>query len=193
MSETGTTETDNTPTTDVEEPSAEAWDALAKGTANTEYEDALRPPSPHAGEAEVDAEQEDDGDADGDGYAAEGDGEGGRPSREAKLRHRAQTAEAERDGLATQLAAMQRSAIDSHVTGMGMKPAALWASGAKLEDLLGEDGVPDEKKVQAAAQAAKETLGVQVYTRPRAGLQSGAMATQPQRDKWTAAFGPRDQ
>ncbi|BBY36301.1 hypothetical protein MMAN_04350 [Mycobacterium mantenii] len=196
MSDTETTTETTEPTVEDRqdaEVSADALEAVAQATLHAEFEDALRPPTaPADAEAEVDADAaNEDGDGDGDG-SAEGEGDG-KPSREAaKLRHRAQTAEAERDALATQLEAMQRAAIDSHVTAMGMKPAALWASGANLADLLGDDGTPDTAKVAAAAEAAKESLGVTTYTRPRAGLQSGAMAHQPRRDKWVEAFGPRD-
>lgn len=195
-----TTETENVNEVTTEdrqdaEVSAEALEAVAQATARAEFEDALRPPQAAPGGATpADPESGDDGQDGADSGTEDddgGDGDG-KPNREAaKLRHRAQTAEAERDALATQLEAMQRAAIDSHVGTMGMKPAALWASGAELGDLLAEDGTPDTAKVAAAAQAAKEALGVQVYTKPRAGLQSGAMARQPRRDKWIEAFGPQ--
>lgn len=198
MSDTDTTETTTDTGADTGaaagEISAEDLQSVARATASAEFEDALRPPAPAPAEAEVDADAEtadEDGDGEGEG-SGEGDGDGKPPNREAKLRHRAQTAEAERAALATQLEAMQRAAIDSHVTTMGMKPAALWASGAQLADMLGDDGTPDTAKVAAAAEAAKETLGVQIFKRPRAGLQSGAMAHQPKHDKWVEAFGPRD-
>lgn len=184
-----TPETDNTLTTDVaEEIGAEALKAVAQATARAEFEDALRPPpAPADAEAEADTDTE-DGAEDGEG---DGDGEG-TPNREAaKWRTKLRDTEAERDALAAQLEAMRRAAIDGHVTTMGMKPAALWASGAQLADLLGEDGTPDTAKVAAAVEAAKESLGVITCTRPRAGLQSGAMAHQPRRDKWVEAFGPR--
>ncbi|MBZ4622125.1 hypothetical protein [Mycobacterium avium] len=187
MSDTTETATDTDTGADASEISAEALEAVAQATACAEFEDALRPPPVPAGaEAEADTDTE-DGAEDG-----EGDGEGTPNHEAAKWRTKLRDTEAERDALATRLEAMQRAAIDSHVTTMGMKPKALWASGAQLADLLGEDGTPDTAKVAAAVEAAKESLGVTVYTRPRQGLQPGAMSHQPRRDKWVEAFGPRD-
>jgi hypothetical protein len=46
--------------------------------------------------------------------------------------------------------------------------------GRLLEDLLGDDGVPDVKKVEAAAAVAKEQLGITPTSPPPNRLQSGA-------------------
>lgn len=112
----------------------------------------------------------------------------------AKWRKKLRETETQRDGLATQLANMQRAAIDHQVTTMGLKPAALWASGAKLEELLDDTGVPDPTKVQQAAQIAQDTLGVIAYKPAPRSLQSGASA--PPRhtpDPWIDAFSPNKQ
>ncbi|BBY36322.1 hypothetical protein MMAN_04560 [Mycobacterium mantenii] len=173
------------------EISAEALQTVAQATARAEFEDALRPPpAPADAEAEVDADAANE---DSDGEGGEGSGEGDPNNREAaKWRTKLRDTEAERDALATRLEAMQRASIDNHVTSLGLKPAAVWAVGANLADLLDENGMPDVKKVEAAAAAAQETLGVTIYKPPRQGLQSGAMSHQPKRDKWVEAFGPRD-
>ncbi|MEE2852234.1 MAG: hypothetical protein VX424_06220 [Actinomycetota bacterium] len=166
-----------------EEPSAEAWQTLAEATANDQLADAFRTPADTAEDVADEGDEE---------AAASGGDDGGNPNREAaRWRTKLRDTEAERDVLATQLEAMQRAAVDSHVTAMGMKPAALWAAGANLEDLLDENGVPDLKKVEAAAATARETLGVLTFKSPPARLQSGAMASTPKRDGWVEAFAPR--
>ncbi|MCV7380261.1 hypothetical protein H7K38_16580 [Mycobacterium alsense] len=110
----------------------------------------------------------------------------------AKWRTKLRESESQNTAIATRLENMQRAAIDTHVTALGMKPAALWASGAKLEDLLDDTGVPDAAKVAQAAQAAKETLGIVAVkpSKPVGSLRSGASAPTPKGNKWVEAFGP---
>ncbi|BCP06110.1 hypothetical protein [Mycobacterium paraintracellulare] len=193
MSETDTTDTETTAEPgDAAEPTAEAWQALGAGTAAAEFTDSFRPPTPDGTDEQQPTDTgADEADNDGDGGD---DSEGNPTDREAaKWRKKLRAAEAEKAEIATRLEAMQRSTVDAHVTALGMKPAALWAAGTELGDLLGDDGVPDPEKVDTAAAAAKETLGVQTYKpRPLRGYQSGAMATQPKRNSWTQAFAPKD-
>lgn len=164
---------------------------LVDATAAAEFTDSFRPPTRPAAD-EQPAETDADTEAGDEGEDQDDDEGNPKPGREAKLRHRAQTAEAERDALATRLEAMQRSVIDSQVAALGIKPAAVWASGAELADLLDDDGVPDAAKVQAAAAAAREQLGIPEPARPPRGLRSGATATQPlKRDPFVAAFAPK--
>lgn len=162
------------------EISAEALDTLATATANAEYTDALRPPEP--AEADTEAANE-DGDGEDDG---QGEGEGD-PNNHEAARWRTKLRETE-----TRLEAMQRAAVDSQVAALGVKPAAFWAAGTQLGDLLGEDGTPDAAKVEQATTAAKDTLGITVFKPIPARLQSGAMTHQPKRDSWTAAFAPQE-
>ncbi|GAB4944522.1 hypothetical protein MAHJHV49_22970 [Mycobacterium avium subsp. hominissuis] len=120
----------------------------------------------------------------------------GNPNHEAaKWRTKFRESETQNTALATRLQNMQRAAIDTQVTALGMKPAALWASGAKLEDLVDDAGVPDAAKVQQAAQAAKDTLGIIAVkpAKPVGSLRSGATAYTPPRNKWVGAFSPRDE
>jgi hypothetical protein len=158
-----TTETDEAPTGD--------YDALAA---------ALAGQKPDADTEVTDEPAESDDDDDGN------------PNREAaKWRTKLRDTEAQRDAVATQLANMQRAAVDTQITALGIKPAAVYAV-AKVEDLIGEDGVPDAKKVEAAATAAKDQLGLAVIKPPPKRLQSGAAGPQPKSDSWLQAFAPRD-
>lgn len=104
-----------------------------------------------------DVSAEDDEDQD-DG-AADDDGDG--PGREAaKYRRRLRSAEAERDRLAGQVESLQRAAVERLATADKLRPAALWASGAELADLLGDDGTVDTSKVSDAIEAARQQLGI---------------------------------
>lgn len=78
----------------------------------------------------------------------------------AKLRKRAQAAEAERDQLRDQLEALQRQQVDQQVTAAGIKSAAVWAAGTELAELLAEDGTIDAEAVTAAIERAHAELGV---------------------------------
>lgn len=177
-----TTETENadevtTEDTQGAEISAEALQAVAQATARAEFDDALRPPAP--AEAATAADDEPQG--------AEGDAEGvGDPTNHEAARWRTKLRETE-----TRLEAMQRAAVDSQVAALGVRPAAFWAAGTQLGELLGEDGVPDATKVEQATTAAKDTLGITVFKPIPARLQSGAMTHQPKRDSWVEAFAPQ--
>lgn len=78
----------------------------------------------------------------------------------AKLRKRAQAAEAERDQLRDQLEALQRQQVDAQVTAAGIKPTAVWATGVELAELLTDDGTVDAEQVTAAIERARDELGV---------------------------------
>lgn len=176
-----------TPETADSELTAEALDIAVKATAAAEYQDAFRPPA-HQPADETDQTADSPGDAEDDGDD--------NPNHEAaKWRTKLRDAESQNTALAAQLENMQRAAIDTQVTAFGIKPAAFWASGAELADLLNNAGVPEPEKVQKAAAAARDALGLMVNRprpKPRLGeLRSGAMANAPKRDKWVEAFGPR--
>lgn len=80
----------------------------------------------------------------------------------AKYRRQLRDTEAERDTLAQRVEAMQRAEVErlAGSTHRIAQPAALWASGATLHDLLGEDGHVDPEKVKTAAENAISTLGL---------------------------------
>jgi hypothetical protein len=109
----------------------------------------------------------------------------------AKWRVKYREAEQQRDTLAAQLDAVRRDQVGVIVTSMGVKPAALWASGAQLNDMLTDAGVIDIAKVREAADAARTELGITKRPPSMSGLSSGALAPQPPRDQWREAFTPR--
>ena len=82
----------------------------------------------------------------------------------ANYRERLRSTEGERDTARTQVETLQRQIIDGQVEALGIKPAALWASGADLADLLSDDGSVDSDLVTEAATAARDTLGLPRFT-----------------------------
>ena len=88
----------------------------------------------------------------------------------AKWRTKLRETEGERDTLTGRVQAMQTAEAE-RLAGEHLKKATgLWAAGAKLEDLLGEDGNVDAGKVKAAALSAADParLGAAEAGRPRA-------------------------
>jgi hypothetical protein len=117
------------------------------------------------------------------------------PGREAaKWRKQLREVEAQRDSLVGTVQALQRAQVDAAVAATGLKPAALWASGAQLSDLVADDGTPDQAKITAAVAAAREQLGIDNDRRPKTparGLTSGATSPRPEPvNKWREAFAP---
>lgn len=91
---------------------------------------------------------------------AEDQGDDG-PGREAKkYRLRLREAEGRVAELESRVEAMQRAEVDRIATTQGIKPAALWAAGTNLPDLLTETGTVDTDAVDAAIKAASESLGL---------------------------------
>jgi hypothetical protein len=116
------------------------------------------------------------------------------PGREAaKWRKKFRQAETERATLAGKVEALQRQQIAAVIATTGLNPAALWASGAQLTDLVDDDGTPDEVKIAAAIAAARDTLGIPA-TKPKTttttALRSGATAPQARTDRFVDAFKP---
>lgn len=98
---------------------------------------------------------------DGDAQADEPDAQDDRQSRDAaKYRRRLRETESERDTLAAQVEALQRAAIEAQAANEAIKPAALWASGVQLAELLTDNGTVDTEKVMAACTTARELLGL---------------------------------
>lgn len=112
----------------------------------------------------------------------------------AKYRRQLRAAESERDGLAARLESVQRSQIDAQVVATGIKPAALWASGVDIADLLAEDGTVDSERVADAVTGVREQFGIQTSRPYRGikGLQSGASSSVPATNNWCKAFSPQD-
>ena len=78
---------------------------------------------------------------------------------------------------------MQRAEVDRLAVGADLRPAALWASGPELADLLSDDGTVDAAKVAAAISAARETLGIAPPPPPRGNFvkKEGATLRRPGR------------
>lgn len=90
------------------------------------------------------------------------------PGREAaKYRRRLRETETERDTLASRVEATQKQMVDHLAQATGrIRPEALWASGAKLADLVDEAGNVDVVKVAAACENAVRLLGLSRTPRP---------------------------
>lgn len=87
------------------------------------------------------------------------DEEGG--NREAaKYRRQLRDAEGERDALRDRLAALQTAEAERLASTVLHKAAGLWANGSTLADLLDEEGNLDAEKVTAAAESARDALGL---------------------------------
>lgn len=119
-------------------------------------------------------------------------------SREAaKYRKQLRTVETERDQLRTDLDNMRRVEIGRQAEAAGIKPAALWASGATLENLLGEDGTPDNARIIEAAAAARTLLGInRIPVAPSSHGQGKVgipIPFTPQGGPWAGAFKPKSE
>lgn len=118
----------------------------------------------------------------------------GKPGREAaKYRRQLREAEAERDELRTQLEALRRAEVDRLVTEAKLKPAAVWAAGTELGNLLAQDGTVDPAKVGAAVAATREALGISpVPAAPSAHGQGnvGEPISMEASTGWANAFAP---
>jgi hypothetical protein len=110
----------------------------------------------------------------------------------AKYRLRLREVETERDQLAGRVEALQRSQLEQHISAAGLKPAAVWALGTQVADLLADDGQPDPEKITAAIATARDELGIAAKTpRGAAGLRSGSMGPQPLPPTFVEAFTPK--
>jgi len=98
------------------------------------------------------------------------DDDTGLSRRDRRYREQLRAAEAERDTLRQTVEAMQRAEVErlaaQHIT----KPAALWTAGVELASLIGEGGTVDPNRVLAAAQDARQQLGLED---PEAKLRRG--------------------
>lgn len=95
----------------------------------------------------------------------------------AKYRRRLRDAEAENERLTRENEALKRAEIDRLATAEGIKPEALWASGATLAEMITADGTVDPARVTVAAKAAVDILGLQQRKGlhvPREGRNTGS-------------------
>ncbi|OBI07070.1 hypothetical protein A5679_11550 [Mycobacterium scrofulaceum] len=95
--------------------------------------------------------------------------------------------------LERQLEAMRRDQVGALATNLGIRPAALWASGAQLDDLLDpETGVPDVDRVREAVTNARAELGITEARKPVKALRSGSAVPAEPVNNWRQAFAPRE-
>lgn len=130
------------------EPAAEQASGDQAAPAADSGQDTAEAPAGDGSDDQDDAEDQDD-DA------------GGKGNKEAaRYRRRLRDAEAERDALKATVESLQRAEVDRLATDAGLRPAALWANGAEVGELLADDGTVDAARVAAAIAAARETLGI---------------------------------
>lgn len=109
--------------------------------------------------------------------------------REARYRTQLREAEVQRDALAATVEAMQRREVERLAGTELAKGEAIWAAGTELADLRDESGSVSAELVTAAAQSAKQTLGLAAAWKapsvPREGT-SYDRSTPP--NTWESAF-----
>lgn len=177
-----------TDATTVEPQSAVTHETAPGGTDTAE--------APEAG-AEDTLSPEDDQDDGSDAEDQDDDEAGDGPGREAaRYRRRLREAETERNQLAERVEALQRAEVERLAGVDGLRPAALWASGAELAELLGDDGTVDATKVSGAIGAARAQLGIPappVGPRvPKEGRSPGRPAKPSGREAMVASVMGRD-
>ncbi|MCZ0727961.1 hypothetical protein [Mycolicibacterium iranicum] len=146
--DTSTTENDGAPR-DSAPPAPEPAAEQASGEQDAPAADpAAQPPEAPAGDVSEDQDDTDD----------DGDGRGNKEA--ARYRRRLRDVEAERDTLKATVAALQRAEVDRLAADAGLRPAALWANGVEVGELLAEDGTVNADAVAAAVAVARETLGI---------------------------------
>lgn len=144
---------------DVDEPTAQDYQAAAD-VIRTEQaaEDQATDEAPNPdSEPDTPDEQQPDDDT-------------GLTRRDRRYREQLRAAEAERDTLRNTVETMQRAEVERLAASHLKKPAALWTAGVELASLLGDDGTVDPERVLAAAQAARDQLGLED---PQARLHRG--------------------
>jgi hypothetical protein len=93
-------------------------------------------------------------------------------SEAAKYRRQLRDTETERDLLKTQITAWQTDHAETVAAKEGVNAAALWASGADLQTLIGENGLIDQSLLGEAIQTARDILGIKAL--PKAASSEGA-------------------
>lgn len=146
-------------TEDVAEPTAEDYQAAADVIrAEQAAEDqSTEAPKESGSEPDTPDEQQPDDDT-------------GLTRRDRRYREQLRAAEAERDTLRRTVETMQRTEVERLAAEHLTKPAALWTAGVELASLVGEDGTVDADRVLAAAQDARQQLGLED---PQAKLRRG--------------------
>lgn len=171
---------------DVAEPTAEDYQAAADAIL------AEQASAPAESDPDADRPESESGPPDAHDEQQAGD-DAGLTRRDRRYREQLRAAEAERDTLRQTVETMQRAEVERLAAGHLKKPAALWTAGVELASLLGDDGTVDPERVLAAAQAARDQLGLEdpqarlrrgpVVPREGTTVQSGGKS-----NSWTDAF-----
>lgn len=103
----------------------------------------------------------------------------------ASYRERLRSTEGERDTANATIDTLRHQIIDGQVESLGIKPAAFWASGANLADLLTVDGGVDSDLVTEVATAARAMLGLAERRTPMADTSIGARSTSTASHDWS--------
>lgn len=106
----------------------------------------------------------------------------------AKYRRALRETEAERDALTARVETLQRDAIETIVADILHRPAALWATGTTLTDLLDADGNIEQEKVTQAAVRAREELGAAPIRGPYSPREGAVRETGKNSTAWENAF-----
>jgi hypothetical protein len=121
------------------------------------------------------------------------------PTGQAKLRRRAQAAEAERDALQQRLEVLQRGEVERHAATALADPSDLWTVGTDLGAVLDDAGNIDPAKVDAVVADVLASHSHWAVSTPQPRRQyahpvSGASAqpTAPRSDPWVKAFSPQE-
>lgn len=129
----------------------------------------------------------------GTGDEQQPDDDAGLSRRDRRYREQLRAAEAERDTLRGTVEAMQRREVERLAADHLTKPAALWTAGVELSSLLGEDGTVDPDLVLAAAQDARQQLGLEdpqakPRRRPVVPREGTTVGSGGKSSSWTEAF-----
>lgn len=85
----------------------------------------------------------------------------------ARYRTQLRAAEKARDAVTSRLETLQRREVERIVASLDVqRPAAIWAGGTQLADLLDDDGNVDQVLVEAATEKAIEALGLSIRPAP---------------------------
>jgi len=118
-----------------------------------------------------------------------------RADREARLRKRAQEAETERDQLREVVAGLRRSEVERRISEVLTNPSDVWHA-AKVEDLVGKDGVLDNTKIEAVITTIRAEHPNWMKPQRLPGNQRAAgplseVRTDGSEGRWHGAFAPR--
>lgn len=133
-------------------------DTTAEDT--TDLEGEVDESTAHDGDDQQESDDPTVDDADADDETPDDSGVKKARKEAAGYRERLRKTETQRDTATELVNSLRKQIIDGQVTELRMKPAALWAAGFSVDDLLNEDGLVDTDRVSNAAKDARAILGI---------------------------------